>query len=206
LNNLLKHLDMTLPPPTRARIGVAVFCLLQVLAFADIGVARADTPTPGGDSETLAIDTEIQKLKAESLALNRDASAVEEDFLFPAYTRISVDVSVGISGLLLHEIKVQVDANDPVTYVFHESESIALLQNKGLFRLMLANATPGEHQVHAEYVARYADASPSDRSLHGSLDGTFVKDEQTRSLEIVVGHGLSFHEPQMLMRTWSAPR
>ena len=193
---------MTFLSLTSARRGIWALSLMLGAAT----LAHADTPTPGGDSETHQLDVEIQQYKQQALDINRDALNAEEDYLYPIYTRLAVGVSVNVSGLLLHEVKLSLDGGQPVDYTFENTESIALLKSKGLDRLMRANAANGQHRLHAEFEASFADSKPNDPPLRGTLDQTFVKDDQTRMVEVIVGHGSPFGKPELSMKIWSAPK
>ena len=165
----------------------AVRALIVAASCAFTGTLMAAAPTqPQPDSGTLKLDQTIQGLKDEVLQFNRDASALEQNSLYPPYSRTSVFLGVRIGGLLVKEFSVSFDGALPQKFVFDEIESLAFLQNKGLRRVMRVNLDPGPHKVHAEFTAQFADAKPDAAPLTGNIDAVFDKNYNNTDLGLML--------------------
>lgn len=147
--------------------------------------AAAPTP-PQPDSGALKLDQTIQSLKDEVLQFNRDASALEQDSLYPAYARTSVFLGVKLGGLLIKEFSVSFDGGVPQKFTFDEVEALAFLQNKGQRRVMRVNLEPGPHRIRAEFTGQYADAKPEAPPITANLDAVFDKNYNNTDLQLTV--------------------
>ena len=165
----------------------AVRALIVAASCAATGTLLAAAPTqPQPDSGAVKLDQTIQSLKDEVLQFNRDASALEQNSLYPAYSRTSVFLGVRLGGLLVKEFSVSFDGGLPEKFTFDEVESLAFLQNKGLRRVMRANLPPGPHKVHAEFTAQFADAKPDAAPLTGNLEAVFDKNYNNTDLGLML--------------------
>jgi hypothetical protein len=159
---------------------VAVSCATG-LAWAD------DVPTPPQpDSGALKLDQTIQGLKDDVLQFNRDATALEQDSLFPPYSRTSVFLGVRISGLLVKEFSVSFDGGEPQKFTFDDNQSRAFLLHKGLRRVLRVNLPPGAHRIRADFSAQYADAKPDAAPITGNLEAIFDKNYNDTDLGLML--------------------
>lgn len=194
----------------------AVRALIVAASCAVTGTLMAATPMPTPpppqpplqilpERGALKLDQTIQGLKNEVLLFNRDASELEQNSLFPAYSRTSVFLGVRIGGLLVKEFSVSFDGGVPQKFTFDEIESLAFLQNKGLRRVLRINLAPGPHKVHAEFTAQFADAKPDAAPFTGSLDAVFDKNYNNTDLGLMlVRHGFMAAPSLTLEQTRSA--
>ena len=65
----------------------AALCI-ALLAFALSSISHAET--------AVSLDTQVQDIKAQTLALNRDLFILEEELLFPDNTQVAVFVSMDV--------------------------------------------------------------------------------------------------------------
>ncbi|PTU31009.1 hypothetical protein CJD38_11950 [Stenotrophobium rhamnosiphilum] len=141
---------------------------------------------PPPESGALKLDQTIQDLKEEVLQFNSDASALEQNSLYPSYSRTSVFLGVRLSGLLIKEFSVTFDGGAPEKFTFDEIESLAFLQNKGLRRVMRVNLEPGQHKIRAEFIAQFADAKPDALPITGNLEAIFDKNYNNTDLGLML--------------------
>lgn len=189
---------MTNSKPLRAWRGLLGAALLPVAALA--------APPQAADPAALDVDQNIQKLKEQSLDLVQQAQAVEQAFLYPDYNRLSVYIGVKISGMVLNDINVSIDGGTPTTYQYPREEAVQLqLQNTRLHRLVVMNAPPGRHRIHATFTAQYGDAKPTDPPFTGSFDGSFDKTEQQPAdIELELRRDGYLTRPELKMHDWRA--
>lgn len=156
---------------------------------------------PDADETALAIDRELQALKAEVLDFNQRATSIENAFLYPDETRVSIFVGVKAPGLLVEEVVITVDDEAPTVRKFDVYESIAL-QRRGLYRALRLNTQPGRHRIRVEYSGRYADAKPGAPALRGSHDAVFDKTIKPSDLEVRISVPEYGVPPNLSLRDW----
>ncbi len=186
------HSPMTKQKPLRV-CGILAAALLPIAAL-------AATPR-AADPAALDVDQSIQKLKEQSLDVIQQAQAVEQTFLYPDYNRVSLYVGVRIPGMLIKDISASIDDSAPVSYQYHEAESVTL-QDRGLHLLLRINAAPGRHHLKAQYTAQYSDARPSDPPFTGSYDGYFDKTQQPAELELGLQRQGYLTRPELIFHDW----
>lgn len=155
----------------------------------------------GLDESALALDRELQALKAEVLDFNQRASSAETAFLFPDETRVSVYVGVQAPGLLIENVVITVDDQAPTTRKFDVYESIAL-QRRGLYRALRLNTQPGSHRIRVEFSGRYADAKPGTPALRGRYEAVFEKTTLPSDLEVRISVPEFGVPPILSLRDW----
>ncbi|MBV8062739.1 MAG: hypothetical protein JOY51_04040 [Nevskia sp.] len=188
---------MTKRKPLRAWCGAIAASLMPLCAI-------AATPQVDGPS-ALDQDQSIQKLKQESLDVIQQAQAVEQDFLYPGYNRLSVYIGVRITAMILRDVSVSIDGARPVTYEYPRSESVELqLLGNSLHRLIVMNAPTGRHRIHAQFTAQYAEARSGDPPFTGSYDGTFDKTNEPLDLELSLQRQGYLTRPELKFFQWSA--
>ncbi len=161
--------------------------VLIVVASCASGALWAAAPTPPPpDGNALKLDQTIQGLKDQVLEFNRDATQVEQDSLYPPYTRTSVFLGVRLGGLLIKDFSVSFDGGEPQKFTFDDVESLAFLQHRGFRRVMRANLSPGPHKIRAEFSARFANAKADDAPLTGNLEAVFDKNYNDTDLELML--------------------
>ncbi|GAC1621730.1 MAG: hypothetical protein NVS9B10_04900 [Nevskia sp.] len=164
--------------------------------------AGAVAPEPV-DEATLKLDGSIQALKAEVLDINQRGLDVEENFLYPELTRVTVYVGVKAPGLLLNEVKVTIDDGAPMAHAYDTLEAV-VLQRRGLYRLLKINAQPGAHRIKAEFSAHFADAKPEAPLLRGRYEAVFEKTLKPAELEFAIVQENFLSVPTMKLRDWRA--
>jgi hypothetical protein len=181
---------MTNRKTLRARYGAVAAALLPFAALA------AQPPV-----DPLQLDSNLQQLEEQALDINQQAQAVEEDFLYPDSTRVSVYVSVAVPGMLIRDMTVWIDDGAPVRHVYTETEAI-VLQDRGMDRVTRLVAQPGRHRIRAQYTAQYSDARPTDPVFAGAYAGTFDKTQQPADLELQLRRDGYLTRPELSFHDW----
>jgi len=172
-------------PLKSCRKAVRVLIVVASCASSALWAAAPTTPPPP-DSNALKLDQTIQGLKDEVLQFNRDATALEQDSLYPPYTRTNVFLGVRFGNLIVKQFSVSFDGGEAQKYDFEDVESLALLQNKNLRRVMSVNLAPGPHKIHASFTAQFADAKADAPPLTGNLDANFDKNYNNTDLQLML--------------------
>jgi len=183
---------MAFRPSNRALRCLLVACLPLVS-----GVASA----AASDDEMLAIDQELQTLKAEVLEVNQGALSTEASFLYPDETRVSIYIGVLAPGLLIEDVVITVDDSAPTVRKFDVVESIAL-QRRGLYRALRLNASPGSHRIRVEFSGRYADAKPGTPAMRGRYEAVFEKTVLPSDLEVLINVAAYGNPATIRLRDW----
>ncbi|MEL7450549.1 MAG: hypothetical protein AAFN78_15155, partial [Pseudomonadota bacterium] len=133
-----------------------VALLLCFFGFSALAAAPSEAP----------LDTQVQDLKKEILALNRDLFILEEELLYPANTQTAVFLSMDVGEFFaLDSVQLKVDGEDVVSYLYTEREIEALVRG-GVQKLWLGNLKSGEHEL----VAFFTGKDPSSFEMLGSVN------------------------------------
>lgn len=196
-----------LPNSCRKAVRVLILSAAAVCATAQAEPPALITSAPAQpappDASALKLDNAIQDIKTEVLSFNAEAQSVEQDTLYPSYSRVTVFVGMRIPSLLLQKVSVSFDGGPAQDISFSENEGKALLLSQGnLVRVLRTNLKPGSHRLHAEFSAQYADARKSDEPITGSYDAIFNKDHGAADLELDVGRYTRVSKPEMNLQQW----
>ncbi|MES2682058.1 MAG: tetratricopeptide repeat protein [Pseudomonadota bacterium] len=158
---------------------------VALLCGATAYAAEPPQPTPAA----IALDTDIQGLKDDTLELNVGLQRLEDDFSFPQHSALSVYVgSAENISAFLSEVTVTIDNAAPAQYTYSEEESRGLLKN-GLHRLLRANVAPGLHRVRVEFKGRPVVADKTAAVITETVEGTFNKGALEAEVELRFGKG-----------------
>lgn len=182
----------------------AVRALIVAAACANGTLQAAATPAP--DANILKLDQTIQGMKDEVLQFNRDAVTLEEDTLYPPYSRASVYLGVKIGGLLLEDLSISFDDGPLQSFTFTSDEARAFLLNGGLRRVLRTNLAPGQHRISASFNAQYADAKPDSALISNHFEALFDKGYSSTDLELTLGRNTRMARPGLTLKQWSKTR
>ena len=97
----------------------------------------------GADEAPRSLEKDVQDLKSEVLALNRDLFVLEEELLYPANTQVAVFVSMDVGELFeLDSLELEVDGKSVASYLYTERE-VEALREGGVQRLYVGNLRAG---------------------------------------------------------------
>ncbi|WP_293373184.1 hypothetical protein [Nevskia sp.] len=174
---------------------------LRCALLACLPLACGAAGLESADEAALALDQELQALKAEVLDLNQRALSTEASFLYPDETRVSIYVGVKAPGLLVEDVVITVDDSAPTVRKFDVVESIAL-QRRGLYRALRLNAAPGSHRIRVEFSGRYADAKPGTPAMRGRYEAVFEKTVLPSDLEVLISIPAYGKPATIRLRDW----
>jgi len=153
----------------------------------------------GGDSgEFRSLDEDIQDLKQEVLALNRDLFILEEELLFPANTQVAVFVSMDVGTFFsLDSVQIKLDDKEVSNYLYTERESKALL-NGGVHRIYLGNLRTGKHEL----VAFFTGQGTHEREYRRGASLQFEKGVGAKFVELKISDRQRNLQPEFLIEEW----
>lgn len=151
-----------------------------------------------GMSELRAIASNIQNLKADVIALNKDLRKMEEKLLFPSNTRYSVFVSLTTGQFFaLEGVKLKIDGKLVASHVYSEKQRAALSRG-GVHRLYVTNLNEGIHSITAFFTGIGLDGRPYKRAAN--LE--FEKSIGSEFLELAVIDNGATQEPEFQLKRW----
>ncbi len=186
--------------------AVLAGALLAVLGLTGSGLAaqtEALAPVQAQSDDTDAqalrsIDQEVQDIKAEVLALNRDLFILEEELLFPANTQVAVFVSLDVGDFFaLDSVELQLDGKQVASYLYTERE-LEALKRGGVQRLFLGNLRTGEHEL----VAFFTGKGTHERDYRRGTTLNFEKTLGTKYLELRIEDRERRLQPEFVVKQW----
>lgn len=144
------------------------------------------------------LSREIQGLKQNVVALNKDLRVLEEDLLFPANTRFHVFVSLNVGEYFrLEGVELRLD-NDVVTSYLYSGEERQALAKGGKHQLYLGNLSPGKHTLSAFFVGQ----GPNGREYKRGSSLKFTKSQGPKFVELAVADSEARQQPEFSVREW----
>ena len=146
----------------------------------------------------IELDSEIQSIKEEILAINRDILLLEELSLYPHGGQLIVLVSVANGGPVKPErITLQLDGQTVSQYDYSTSEGAALLEG-GVHRLYAGRLSEGEHRLDVSVSGRRG----RDKAFRQQRSVTIIKIPGRKYMELHLGPGEQGSEPGVTIREW----
>ena len=170
-------------------------CLLLLLT----GFANANNdPEAEALSEVRQISKDIQSLKQEVVALNRDLRLMEETLLFPSSTKFSVFVSVSSGRFFtLEGIKLKINGELVSSHLYTDKQRQALVRG-GVQKLHVTNLNPGKHNV----TAFFTGLGPNGRDYKRAVDFDLNKTSGSGHMELVITDDGKIQEPVFRIKQW----
>ena len=163
-----------------------IFTLVCLLVMPMASFAQ-DASNDDGES----IAKQLQKLKREVIALNRDLFVLEEDLLFPSSTQVAVYLSMDVGTYFkLDSVELKID-DEVVTSYLYTDRQIDALYRGGVQRLHIGNLSQGEHQISAFFVG----LGPESREYKRATSFTFNKAADSKALELTITDSTSKQQP-----------
>jgi len=173
---------------------------LKIAVFVFIGFSFSVFAETSADSlaEVKKISQDIQDLKEEVIALNKDLRLMEETLLFPSSTRFSIFLSVSSGRFFtLESVKIKIDGKLVNTHVYSEKQREALIRG-GVQKLWITNINEGKHLV----TAFFTGVGPNGRDYKRAIDLDFEKGPGSEYMELVVTDDGSIQEPVFRIKRW----
>lgn len=132
--------------------------------------------------ENNTVAEQLQQLRKEVVALNRDLFVLEEDLLFPSSTQVVVYLSMDVGTYFnLDAVELRID-DKMVTHHLYTEKQIQALFKGGVQKLHIDNLAQGEHQLSAFFIGK----GPHDREYKRAASLTFSKTAEAKSLELSI--------------------
>ena len=145
-----------------------------------------------------ALDTRIQDLKADVIALNRDLLVLEEELLFPANTQVALFVSMDVGELfVLESVQLKLDDKVVASHLYTPLE-VAALHRGGMQRLHVGNLRTGEHELVAVFTGR----GPHERDYKRGATLKFDKGTDARYIELRIEDLQRKLQPEFDVKVW----
>ncbi len=170
-----------------------VKCLFAgMLTLLLCGVASAEPPAAA------SLDADIQSLKQDVIALNRDLFILEEELLYPANTQLAVFVSLDVGEYFtLDSVQLKVDDKVVSNYLYTRRE-VEALHRGGIQRLYMGNLKAGEHEL----VAIYTGMGPKGRDYRRGASLVIDKSLGAKYVELKIVDNPSSEQPDFSIREW----
>lgn len=176
-----------------------ICCLL----FASPALQAATVPETAGsttaaESALQGVDHQVQDLKQELVALNRELFKLEEELLYPASTQVAVFVSVDVGEFFaLDSLTIELDGDEVTHYLYTERE-VQALHRGAVQRVFVGNLKAGEHEL----VAFFTGKGPHARDYRRGTTLKFEKAVGARFLELKISDRVSALQPEFVVREW----
>ncbi|WP_019674985.1 hypothetical protein [Arsukibacterium perlucidum] len=165
-----------------------LFSLLLVLA----------TPPALANPEESA-QQQLEQLKQQAIALNRELFILEEELLFPPQTQLAVFVSVD-AGSFFQLDSIQLTINDQaVSAHLYTASELAGLQRGAIQPLYKGNIRAGEHSLTAVFVGK----GPEGRDYRRAVSHSFTKADDAMLLELKITDSSANYQPDFSVEVWS---
>ena len=156
------------------------------------GIALAEPP------DAASLDENIQSLKQDVIALNRDLFLLEEELLYPANTQLAVFVSLDVGEFFkLDSVQLKVDDKVVSNYLYTRRE-VDALHRGGVQRLYMGNLKAGEHEL----VAIYTGMGPKGRDYRRGASLVINKSLGAKYVELKIVDNTSSEQPDFSIREW----
>lgn len=163
-----------------------------------VDVAPAEPVEPTSPEEFRSLDHEVQALKDEVLALNRDLFLLEEELLFPANTQVSVFLSMDVGTFFaLDSVQLKLDDREVTNYLYTDRE-VTALHRGGVHRLYLGNVKAGEHEL----VAVFTGGGPHNRDYKRATSVLFEKGLGAKFVELTITDSKGKMQPEFAVKEW----
>ncbi|MGB5606255.1 MAG: AraC family transcriptional regulator [Gammaproteobacteria bacterium] len=172
--------------------------LIIALLFGVGALVRAETAPAAPSQDAASLDAELQSLKQDVLALNRDLFVLEEELLFPSNTQVAVFVSLDIGEYFALD-SVQLKVNDRVVtnYLYTERE-VDALHRGGVQRLFTGNLKAGDHEL----VAIFTGKGPNGRDYRRGASYNLTKRLGPKFVELKITDNESREQPDFRIKEW----
>jgi hypothetical protein len=149
-------------------------------------------------SAAASLDADIQSLKQDVIALNRDLFILEEELLYPANTQLAVFVSLDVGEFFkLDSVQLKVDDKVVSNYLYTRRE-VDALRRGGIHRLYMGNLKAGEHEL----VAIYTGIGPEGRDYRRGASLVINKRTGAKYIELKIADNAGSEKPDFSIREW----
>ncbi|MBV2128318.1 AraC family transcriptional regulator [Arsukibacterium indicum] len=166
--------------------------LLSIMLLAMPSLSAAATTEPPAEQQ-------LEQLKQQAIALNRELFILEEELLFPPQTQLAVFVSVDAGSFFQLDsiqLKLNDEAVDAHLYTASELEGLARGAIQPLYK---GNIRAGEHTLTAVFVG----IGPEERDYRRAISHRFTKADEAVLLELKITDSSANYQPDFSVEVWS---
>ncbi len=168
------------------QLALIVLCTcVSFLAGVTSAAASADLP-------------DLESLKQDVLALNRDLLILEEELLYPSSTQVVVFLSLDVgTWFSLDAVKLEIDDQLVASELYTERQLSALTRG-GIQRLYLGNLKSGSHEITAFFTGK----GPQGRDFKTAATITVDKKESPTLLELKIQDSKAREQAEFRILEW----
>jgi hypothetical protein len=179
-------------PKTSTGGGLVWVVLLALI----LGSILAQAAEPAADHQ--ALNLQVQDIKKQSIELNRDLFALEEELLFPANTQVAVFVSMDVGQFFdLDAVQIKIDGKIVANYLYTDRQVDALIRG-GVQRVYVGNVKGGAHEL----VAVFTGNGPHARDYRRGATVNFEKSDRPKYLELKIVDATANYQPEFQIKEW----
>ena len=148
--------------------------------------------------QTKGLDEQVQDIKQQALALNRDLFVLEEELLFPANTQVAVFVSMDVGEFFaVNSVTLKLDNKEVANYLYTEREAQALLKG-GVHRVFVGNLKAGDHEL----IALFTGQGPHARDYRRGATVHINKGVGAKYVELKISDRAAKAQPEFVVKEW----
>ncbi len=154
---------------------------------------------PPGIAAAESAQQQLEQLRQQAIALNRELFILEEELLFPPQTQLAVFVSVD-AGRFFQLDSIQLKLNDKLlTAHLYTDAELTGLQRGAIQPLYKGNIRAGEHTLTAVFVGK----GPQQQDYRRAVSHQFTKVADAMLLELKIIDSGANYQPDFSVEVWS---
>ncbi len=145
-----------------------------------------------------SLDDEVQQLKKDILAINRELFVLEEELLYPTNTQVAVFLSLDTGEFFkLDAVQVRIDDKVVSNYLYTRRE-LEALRRGGIHRVYFGNLRAGEHEL----TAFFTGLGPEGRDYRRGATLKFEKKLGPKYIELKIVDVEHRQQPEFRVKAW----
>lgn len=151
-----------------------------------------------GAEDSVTLDRDIEKVKAEVASLSQTLFELEESILHPADTQVAVFLALkDKEGLALNSVELYLNGSPVSSHLYSDVERESLRKG-GIQRLYIGNLPHGSHQLKAVVTA----TSANERFIRRELQHQFRKRPGESRIQMTLDANAPDYEPVVSFQEW----
>ncbi len=182
------------PRPRRFTIEAPPLLAALFLLCSTFAV-KADDDRP---TDFQSLEDQVQALKKDILAINRELFILEEELLFPTNTQVAVFLSLDTGTFFqLDSVEIRID-DKVVSHYLYTRREVEALRRGGIHRVYFGNLRAGEHEL----TAFFTGLGPRERPYRRGATLTFEKGPGPQYLELQIVDVEDKQQPEFRIKAW----
>lgn len=158
----------------------------------------APTWASTGDSQEQSLAGQLEDLKSDVLALNRDLLILEEELLYPSNTQVVVYLSLDVgTWFTLDAVKLKIDDQLVASELYTERQ-VSALGRGGIQRLYIGNLKNGSHEISAFFTGK----GPQGRDFKRGATVQVDKGNSSTMLELKIEDSSASEQARFSIVEW----